>query len=84
MVQLFLIFKDNNVFFAKFLRIEQNVFVDELTDSVIEVMSRRNYIILKIKVQNMNDTIVVLCSNYDFQGPTAYHDQEVITQLSMT
>lgn len=26
-------------------------------------------------------TLVFLCSNYDFLGPTAYHDQAVIYQL---
>lgn len=29
----------------------------------------------------MNATLGVLHSNYDFQGPTAYHDQAVISQL---
>lgn len=44
-------------------------------------MRRRNYVLLKIKIQKMNDTLVVLRSNFDFQGPTAYHDQAVITQI---
>lgn len=29
----------------------------------------------------MNDTLAVHRSNYDLQGPTAYHDHSVITQL---
>lgn len=48
---------------------------------MIESMSRRNYILLKIKVRLMNDSLVVLRSNYDFQGLIAYHDQAIITQL---
>lgn len=37
---------------------------------------------LKAKVQKLGDTLNVLRSNYDFQGPTSSHDQAVITQLS--
>lgn len=80
-VQLLLFFKENKGSFAKVLKIEQKVFAVARTDSLMEAMSRRNYILLEIKIQKMNDALAFLSSNYDFEGPTSYHDQPVITQL---
>lgn len=58
------------------------MFVDMKSESVIESMNRRNYILLKEKIQDFGNTISLLSSNYDFRGPISYHDQAVITQLS--
>lgn len=51
------------------------------TSSVIKAAVRRNYVLLKLKIQKLSAALDVLWSNYDFQGPIAYHDQKVITQL---
>lgn len=72
-------FKENKGSFAKDLRLEEQVFAAAKTESAIEEMNRRNYILLKIKVRNLNEILDVLRSNYDYQGPTTFHDQAVIT-----
>lgn len=58
------------------------VFSATKTKSIIEEMNQRNCILLKEQVQKLSNTIVVLSSNYYFQGPNAYHDQALITKLS--
>lgn len=80
-VQPLLFFKENKGSFAKALKIEQKVFAATRTNYMMYFMSRKNQVLLKIKIQKMNDALDVLLSNYDFQGLTAYYDQAVTTQL---
>lgn len=36
---------------------------------------------MKIKFHKLNEILDVLRSNYEYQGPTTFHDQAVITHL---
>lgn len=80
-VQAWSFFKENKGSFVKALRLEAQVFAAAKTESVIEAMNRRNYIILKIKVRKLSEILDILRSNYDYQVPTVLHDQAVVTQL---
>lgn len=74
-------FKKNKVSFAKALHLEEQVFAAAGTESVIEVMNKRNNILLKIKIWKMNEIFDILLSSYDYQEPTTFHNQAVITQI---
>lgn len=75
-------FKDNKGSLPKALKAEQKVFAATHTSSMIEAMGRRNYVLLKLKIQKLSATLDVLRYNYDFQSPNTYHELALITQLS--
>lgn len=67
-VQPLSFFKENKGSVAKALRLELQVFAPAGTESVIEALNRKNYILLKIKFQNLNEILDVLRSITNTRG----------------
>lgn len=52
------------------------------TNIMAKAMTRRYYIMTKIKVSKINETPTALKANYDHHSPTNYYDVLVFQQLS--
>lgn len=76
------VYKKNNKKLEKAVNLEALVFSHTKTTIVARDMTRRDYILDKLKVSKLNETLNALKADYDHQSPTSFHDVAVIQQLS--
>lgn len=76
------VFKNSSKNIEKYVNMKASVFSQTKTTIFVRAVTRRRYILAKLKVSKLGETLTYFKANYDYQIPTAFHDDAVIQQLN--
>lgn len=75
-------FKKSSKNIEKDVNLKASIFSQTKTTIVVRGVTRISYILAKLKMSKFSETLIAFKANYDYQSPTAFHDDAVIQQLN--
>lgn len=76
------IYKKNSKKLDKAVNLEVMVFSQIITNFVSMDMTSKGYMLAKLKVSKLSETLSALKTDYDYRSPTTFHDVAAIQQLN--